>query len=197
MRRYPSADRNKDPILEALRARIPASGRLLEVSSGTGQHTAWFAAAMPAWTFQPTEFDAGLLPDIAGWTVDLPNVLPPLRLDAADAAWPVDAADVIYCANMIHIAPWAAAEGLFAGAARTLTPGGRLITYGPYRFSGRFTAESNARFDESLQGRDPAWGVRDVDDLDALAARVGLARLETVALPANNHLLVWARRAAE
>lgn len=167
---------------------------MLEISSGTGQHTAWFAASLPEWTFFPTEFDAELLPDIEAWTQGLANVRAPQVLDATAESWPVEAVDAVYCANMVHIAPWAATEGLFAGVARVLRPHGRLFTYGPYRFGGQFTAESNARFDASLKARCPAWGVRDVDELDAVAARVGLRREETVALPANNHLLVWSLR---
>ncbi|MEZ4469578.1 MAG: DUF938 domain-containing protein [bacterium] len=186
-----AAERNKAPILEALRPWLPATGQVLEVAAGTGQHTAHFAAALPGLRFLPTDVDPENLPTIARWTAGLPNVAPPRVLDAEAGPWP--AVDVVYCANMIHIAPWAAATGLFQGAAAALPPGGLLFLYGPFRFSGRFLAESNVAFDESLRGRDARWGVRDVDDLDALGATCGLRRLDTLALPANNHLLVWLR----
>lgn len=193
-RTAPAAERNKAPILAALAPRLPAAARVLEVASGTGQHTAHFAAALPGLHFQPTDADPENLPGIQAWTADLPNVAPPRVLDAVTGPWL--AADVVYCANMIHIAPWAAAEGLFRGAAGCLTPGGILFLYGPFRFHGEFLAASNAAFDESLRARDPRWGVRDVDALDALGAAVGLERIDTVALPANNHLLIWTRSAA-
>ena len=187
---WAAADRNKAAILEALGPRLPATGLVLEVSSGSGQHCAWFAAALPQLEFQPTEFDAAMLPSIAAWVAGLENVRAPVQLDVTEA-WPVQTAAAVYCANMLHIAPWAAAEALFAGAGRVLAPGGRLFTYGPYKFDGAFTAPSNAAFDRSLQARDACWGVRDVGDLDGLAEAAGLSRVETLALPANNHLLVW------
>jgi SAM-dependent methyltransferase len=130
---------------------------------------------------------------IAAWRAEagLANLSPPIALDAAAAAWPIERADAIVCINMVHIAPWAAALGLFAGAARRLAPGGLVLLYGPYRFAGAFTAASNAEFDRSLRARDPAWGVRDVDDLVAAARPHGLALRETIAMPANNHALVF------
>lgn len=192
-RTAPAAARNRDPILEVLRRVLPPRGLALELASGTGEHAVHFAAALPGLTWQPSDPDAGAVASVAAWRDEaaLPNLRPPLQLDVT-APWPVDRVDAIVCINMIHIAPWAATEALFAGAARTLTDG-PLVTYGPYRFDGAFTAPSNAAFDADLRARDPGWGVRDVVDLDAVARAVGLRRDETVALPANNHALVWRR----
>ena len=133
---------------------------------------------------------------IAAWRDEagLTNLRPPLALDAAAPTWPIEAADAIVCINMIHIAPWAAALGLFAGAARVLSAGGLLYLYGPFRFDGAFTAPSNDEFDRALGARDPAWGVRDTADVIPAAAAAGLALDEIVAMPANNHSLVFRRR---
>lgn len=199
LRTSPAAERNKAPILEALRPRLPPpprGGVVLEVASGTGQHVAFFAQHLPHLTFQPTEADAVWLPQLAALAEAAPNIRPPLRLDAAAQPWPVAitaeaaAAEVVavFCANMIHISPWASAEGLLLGAGRLRAP---LYMYGPFRFHGAFTAPSNAAFDQDLRDRDPAWGVRDLDDLTAAAAAASLRLHEAVALPSNNHLLVW------
>lgn len=194
-RHAPAAERNREPIAQVLAGVLPPSGLVLEVGSGTGQHVVWFAQRLPELTWQPSDVDADALASIVAWTgaAGIGNVRPPIVLDAAAPAWPIAAADAVVCSNMIHIAPWAAAVGLFRGAGRILPPGGVLCTYGPYRFHGRFTAPSNAEFDASLRARDPAWGVRDVDDLEAVAAEHGLALVDTVAMPANNHVLVWRR----
>lgn len=194
-RHAPAAERNREPIAEVLAGVLPASGLVLEVASGTGQHVVWFAQHLPHLTWQPSDVDPDALASIVAWTGDagIGNVRAPIVLDATSPSWPIDAADAIVCSNMIHIAPWAAAVGLFAGAGRILPAGGVLCTYGPYRFHGQFTAPSNAEFDASLRARDPAWGVRDVDDLEELARGHGLALVDTVAMPANNHVLVWRR----
>lgn len=197
-RRYaPATARNRAPILEVLRRVLPAEGVVLELASGTGEHAVHFAAALPGLTWQPSDPSPEARASIAAWRAEaaLPNLRPPLPLDVV-APWPLD--DVaplaaIVCINMIHIAPWAATEALFAGAARALAPGAPLVTYGPYRFGGAFTADSNAAFDADLRARDPRWGVRDIDDLTALAASHAIARVETVELPANNHALIWRR----
>jgi len=194
-RHAPAAERNRGPILEVLTRVLPARGLVLEVASGTGQHVAYFARHLPRLDWQPSDADPDARGSIAAWLADeaLPNVRPPVVLDAAAPVWPLDAADAIVCSNMIHIAPWSAALGLFAGAARLLPAGGVLCTYGPYRFDGSFTAPSNSEFDVSLRGRDPAWGVRDVRDLEVAARAQGLALEEIVPLPANNHVLVFRR----
>ncbi|MEZ5967187.1 MAG: DUF938 domain-containing protein [Planctomycetota bacterium] len=193
MKRYaPATERNRAPILEVLRQVLPSRGTVLEIASGSGEHAVFFAGSLSGVTWQPTDPDPDAIASIAEWRAEasLPNLRPPLQLDVT-APWPVHAADAIVCINMLHIAPWAAAEALFAGAARVLAADAPLVTYGPYRFGGSFAAESNATFDQDLRSRDPRWGVRDVDDLDVAAARQGLARVATVALPANNHVLVW------
>jgi hypothetical protein len=191
----PAAGRNKEPIREVLARALPASGTVLMIAEGSGEHAAYFAAAFPQLTWQPTDRDDTALASIAAWCdeAQLPNLRVPLRLDVTDAVWPVAAADAITCINMIHIAPWEATLGLFAGAARTLPAGGLLFLYGPYRFDGAFTAPSNEAFDQSLRSRDPRWGVRDVRDLEATAAATGFALREAVAMPANNHSLLFRR----
>jgi SAM-dependent methyltransferase len=193
LRHSPAAERNRAPILEVLKRVLPPRGLVLEVASGTGQHVAWFARHLPALEWQPSDGDPGMLPSIAAWIAEagLGNVRAPIVLDASAPTWPLAAADAIYCANMVHIAPWPAALGLFAGAGRLLPAGGVLCTYGPYRFDGSFTAPSNSEFDVSLRTRDPGWGVREVRDLEGAARAHGLALEETVPLPANNHVLVF------
>jgi SAM-dependent methyltransferase len=189
----PSVARNREPILAVLRRVLPAGGIVLEIASGTGEHAMHFAAALLELTWQPTDRDPEARRSIAARRAAgvLPNLLPPLELDAAAPSWPVERADAIVAINMIHIAPWSAAEGLMAGAARLLAPGGILYLYGPYQENGRHTAPSNAAFDASLRARDPEWGVRDVGAVAELAARHGLALAERVAMPANNLSLVF------
>ena len=191
----PAVARNRDPILAVLREVLAAPGTVLEIASGSGEHAVHFASALSHLVWQPTDPDAEARRSIAAHAAraQLPNLLPPLALDAAAAAWPVTQADAIVSINMIHIAPWSAAEGLMAGAARLLPPDSPLYLYGPFREHGRHTAPSNAAFDESLKARDPAWGVRDLDEVVALASRHGLALSRTVAMPANNLSVVFHR----
>lgn len=194
-----AADRNKEPILALLRALLGPRGSALEIASGTGQHAAWYAAALPGWTWQPTEADAGMLPAIAARVAEagLPNVRRPLLLDVTAPQWPTPQApfterfDLVYCANLLHIASWDACIGLMAGAARQLAPGGRLVTYGPYFEADQPPAPSNLAFDQSLRARNPAWGIRHLDEVAAQAAREGLALQQRHAMPANNLLLVF------
>lgn len=190
-----AAERNAEPILAVLRRVLPPRGLLLEIASGSGHHAAVFAAALPGLTWQPTDVDPEALASVGDRVAEagLPNLRPPLRLDVAAGAWPVERADAILCVNMLHIAPWSCALGLFDGAARLLPPGAPLVTYGPYRWGGAFTAPSNAAFDDSLRARDPAWGVRDVADLRREAAARGLRLEEEVAMPVNNHTLIFRR----
>lgn len=193
----PAAERNKQPILEVLHGVLPEQGMALEIASGTGQHAAHFAAGLPGWTWQPSDFDAANLASITAWTAKLPNVLPAIQLDVLAADWPLPAAaqtlDAIFCANMLHIAPWACCAALMQGAARHLAPQGRLLTYGPYRVPGLATAPSNEAFDADLRARNPAWGLRDLADIETEARRAGLALIEQIAMPANNRVLVFAR----
>lgn len=193
-RSAPATLRNRDPILAVLRPLLPETGLILELASGTGEHAVHFARALPQLEWQPTDLDDASLASIVAWRDEaaLPNLRAPLPLDATHTPWPIERADAMFCANMIHISPWPASVALFAGAGRVLPPGSALFTYGPYRFAGEI-APSNLAFDESLRARDPSWGVRDVEDLKALALRHGLALEETLALPANNHVLVFRR----
>lgn len=190
----PATDRNREPIREVLARELPQRGTVLEIASGSGEHAVAFARAFPAVTWQPSDPDERALASIAAWRAEaaLPNLAAPVRLDVT-SAWPIAHADAIVCINMVHIAPWEAALALFAGAGRLLAAGALLFLYGPYRFGGVFTAPSNEAFDASLRARDPRWGVRDVDDLRAAAAGQGFDLRDTVALPANNHALVFRR----
>jgi SAM-dependent methyltransferase len=194
----PAVARNRDPILAVLRRVLPARGTVLEIASGTGEHAVHFAAGLPHLTWQPTDPDTDALASIAAhraWA-QLPNLLAPLVLDACAPSWPVTRADAVVAINMIHIAPWTAAEGLMSGAGRLLAPGGVLYLYGPFKENGRLTAPSNAAFDASLRARDPQWGVRDLDAVAALASEHRLALSERVAMPANNLSLVFECRAS-
>jgi SAM-dependent methyltransferase len=193
-RHSPAAERNGPPILAALQRLLPANGVMLEIASGTGQHAAFLSEGLPGWQWQPSDFDAGSLPSIAAWCEGLDRVRPPITLDVLDAEWPGVPAqvDAIYCANMIHIAPWECTAGLMRGAARHLAPGGLLITYGPYLLDDEPTAPSNLAFDADLRGRNSAWGMRHLEDVAGQAAASGLRLRERLDMPANNKLLVWA-----
>ncbi|QQS12683.1 MAG: DUF938 domain-containing protein [Rhodospirillales bacterium] len=194
-RRAPATERNRDPILAVLRSVLPARGVVLEIASGTGEHAAYFATGLPAIEWQPSDLEFAAVPGIDAWNDALPNVRPAVALDVERAPWPLDEADALFCANMIHIAPWSAALGLLRGAGRILPPGGPLILYGPFKRGGRHTAPSNEAFDSSLRARDPAWGIRDLADVAAAAGIVGLTLDTVVEMPANN-LTVVLRRVA-
>ncbi len=178
-----------------LRTLLPAQGTALEIASGTGQHVAWFAQHLPHWTWQPTDLKTDLFPDIVARTAGagLGNVQPPLALDVLAEPWPVQdhRYDLVYCANMLHIAPWACCAALMRGAARQLAPQGRLVTYGPYLEDEVTTSEGNLRFDATLRAQDPAWGIRRREDVAQEAQRAGVALVARHAMPANNLLLVW------
>ena len=191
----PSAARNRDPILAVLRRVLPRAGTVLEIASGTGEHAVHFAAALPHLTWQPTDQDEQALSSIAAHRMasGLPNLLPPLRLDATAPNWPVEQADAVVAINMVHISPWRATQGLIAGAGRVLPPGGVLYLYGAYKENGAHTAPSNEAFDQDLRRRNPEWGVRDLDELTQLARTQGLDLAERIAMPANNLSLVFRR----
>jgi SAM-dependent methyltransferase len=191
-----AAVRNRGPIVAELLRLLPAQGLLLEIASGTGQHAAHCAAAMTGWQWQPTDADPGALASVGAWCAGLPNVLPPLALDVLAAAWPgVPAAvDAIFCANLIHIAPWPVCGALMRGAARHLAAQGRLVLYGPYVEAGIATAASNLAFDADLRRRNASWGLRHLDEVLGLARGVGLQLQQRIAMPSNNLLLVLARR---
>jgi len=194
-RHAPATARNRDPILAVLRQHLPETGTLLEVSAGTGEHAAYFAAAFPGLVWQPTDPDPGARASIAAWAraVKLNTLRPPLDLDAAAEAWPVARADAVLCINMIHIAPWAAGLGLLRGAARILPPGGPLILYGPYKQGGAHTAPSNEAFDAGLRAQDPSWGVRELEVVAAEAGSLGFEAPAVVEMPANNLMLIFRR----
>ncbi len=192
----PAATRNRDPILRVLRDQLPRPALVLEVASGTGEHAVWFSKALPEVTWQPTDHDDDALNSIAVWrdTAGPPNLLPPLRLDAGSDTWPVAQADAIVAINMVHIAPWTATQGLFAGAARVLTDDGLLFLYGPFREGGEHTSPGNAAFDADLRARDQAWGIRDLEAVTSLASQHGFRPPERIAMPANNLSVVFRRR---
>ncbi len=200
----PAAERNKAPILAQLQRLLPASGRLLEIAAGTGQHAAHCATGLPGWAWQPTDPDAAALQAIRAWSASAanPRLLPPLQLDVLAQPWPVCAPaggpaawrwDAVFCANLLHIAPWACCGALMRGAAACLAPGGLLITYGPYLVDGESTAPGNQAFDADLRARNPAWGIRWLHQVSAEAAAHGLLLQQRVAMPANNSLLVFGR----
>lgn len=190
----PAADRNRGPIVEQLQRLLPPAGLLLEIASGTGQHAAHAAAAMPTWLWQPSDADSGALASIGAWCCPLPNVMPPLLLDVLAPDWPAPKpVDAIFNANMIHIAPWPVCAALMQGATRHLGAQGLLVLYGPYIVEGEPTAASNEAFDADLRQRNPAWGLRRLADVVALAQAVGFGLQERVAMPANNLLLAFGR----
>jgi hypothetical protein len=191
----PATQRNREAIAAVLADILPTCGTVLEIASGTGEHIVHFAAAFSQLSWQPSDYDIAGLASIAAWIAEssLTNILTPVQIDASAPTWPITEADAIICINMVHIAPWAAVEGLFAGAVRLLTIGAPLYLYGPYREAGIATAESNEAFDVSLKARNPDWGLRHLDDIDALAARHGFIRDRRVAMPANNLSLVFRR----
>ena len=191
----PATVRNRDAILAVLRAHLPARGLVLELASGSGEHAAHFAAALPDLVFQPSDPDDAARASIDAWAAAAgsANLRPALALDATAARWPIAAADAVLCINMIHIAPWRAAEGLIAGAARVLSRGGVLYLYGPFKRDGAHTAPSNQAFDASLRGQNPEWGVRDLEAVAALAARAGFAPPQIVPMPANNLSVIFGR----
>jgi Protein of unknown function (DUF938) len=196
-RHSPAAERNRAPILAELQRLLPPRGALLEIASGTGQHAAFCSAGLPGWRWLPSDFDAASLPSISAWCAGLDRVAAPIRLDVLQPHWPGVPAqvDAIYCANLLHIAPWACCAALMRGAARHLTADGLLITYGPYLEDDVPTSRGNLDFDADLRARDPAWGLRRREDVEREAARAGLVLRERVAMPANNLLLAWGRSA--
>lgn len=188
------ADRNKHAILAELQRLLPASARVLEIAAGTGQHARHFANLEPGWIWQPTDADPAM-----PWVIDarcdgMSNVLPALHLDVLGRRWPLPSAPTygaVYCANMLHISPWATCRALMEGAAARLEPGGLLLLYGPYRRAEVATAPSNEAFDASLKAQNEQWGLRDLEDVTREANAAGLALHEVVEMPANNLLVVF------
>ena len=191
----PAARRNAEAILQVLRAHLPARGSVLEIASGSGDHATTFAGALPGLDWTPSDPSEQARDSIAAWTrqLALTNLTPPLALDAVDPeTWPQGPVDAIYCANMTHISPWSATEGLMDQAGRVLRrPGGLLALYGPYREANVDLAASNAAFDDSLKARNAGWGLRDRETVEALARAHGLAATLRVQMPANNLILLF------
>ena len=189
--RAPASARNQGPIQDVLRARLPPSGQVLEVASGTGEHVVHFAAALPGLVFQPTDLDARCRESVAAWieSSNLSNVRPVKALDVT-GDWavqlPGSLVDAVVCINMIHIAPWAATLGLMDGASRRLYPGGVLFLYGPFMRNGIHTAPTNAVFDGRLRSQDPSWGIRDLVEVTNVATAAGFNVPEVIEMPANN-----------
>lgn len=195
MRRFAdAAARNAEPILAVLRGVLPERARVLEIGSGTGQHAIHFASALPGIDWQPSDPSAEARSSIAAWIEEegVANVRPPIDLDALRRPWPAPAAslDAVVAINVVHISPWSVACAIVEEAARALVTGGKLVLYGPYFVDGEAT-ESNRAFDRSLRSRDPSWGVRELRDVQALAAAHGFSAREPVAMPANNLTLAF------
>lgn len=201
-RKSPAARRNRDPILAVLREHLPPRARVLELASGSGEHAAHFTQAMPGWQWQPSDTDSKALASIAAWRGHEQqqgrgaNLLAPVELDVT-ADWPEKcrgaAFDAMVAINLIHIAPWNVTAALMRRAGEHLAGNGALFLYGPYRRGGRHTAASNEAFDRDLQARNPAWGIRDLESVEAEAAANGLALEAVVAMPANNVSVVFRR----
>ena len=194
-----AADRNKGPILDVLRQVLPAHGLVLEVASGTGCHVVHFADALPGLTWQPSEPDADLRAAIAAAveSAGCGNVRAPVDLDVRKQPWPVENADAVVNVNMIHVAPWEAAEALVSASASILRNGGVLYLYGPFRRFGNHTAPSNAAFDARLRRQNGNWGLRDMEAVEGLANNAGFALEQRVSMPANNFSLVFRRRRSD
>ena len=193
----PSAARNREPIWSVLQPQLPPRGLVLEVASGSGEHTVHFArAAGPQIVFQPSDPDVQARASIDAWVAasGLPNIRAAIPLDAAADVWPITSAHAVVCINMIHISPWASAVGLVRGAARVLPPGGLLFLYGPYKRGGGHTAPSNAAFDADLRRRNPMWGVRDLEAVTDLAASAGFGAPVIAEMPANNLSVLFRRQ---
>ena len=194
-RHAPATLRNRDAIAAVLADWLPPAGAVLEVASGSGEHVVHFAAAFPLLDWQPSDPDADALSSIAAWSADeqVPNLAPPLMLDAAAADWPLASADAVLCINMVHISPWAATVGLFMRGAKLLKKGAPLILYGPYFRKDYPTAPSNVAFDESLRARDAEWGVRWLEDVTEVAEAKGFELAQVREMPANNLMLLYRR----
>ena len=192
-RHAPATARNSEPLAEVLAEELPDRGLVLEVASGSGEHAVFLARQFPALDWQPSDVDLEALASVDAWAAEaaVANLRPAIALDAAQANWPIAAADAVLCVNMVHISLWSAAVGLFTGAGRILTSGAPLVLYGPFIEPGRETAPSNLAFDQSLKQRNSEWGLRSTADLDALAADHGLRRTARYAMPANNLVLVY------
>lgn len=191
----PATQRNRESILEALMRLLPAEGTVLELASGTGEHAVWFAQHLRPLIWQPSDADPEMRASIAAHAraQGVATIRDPLSLDVTERPWSIARADAAVCINLIHIAPWAVAEDLFAGAGEVLPAQAPLVLYGPFKRNGQHTAESNATFDRSLRQQNPAWGVRALEDVNALAQSSGFEPIEVVEMPANNLTVAYRR----
>lgn len=193
-RHMPATLRNREAILAVLQEVVPRQGLLLEIASGSGEHAAFMAPQLAPLVWQPSDYEAEALPSIDAYAADsgAGNIRPAVRLDVTQQPWPVTACDTLLCCNMIHIAPWAAAEGLFTGAAAIMSKDAPLLLYGPFRRHGTHTAPSNAAFDDSLKSRDASWGLRCLDtEVMPLAQRHGFVLARIIEMPANNLTVIF------
>ena len=200
-KRYAVAtQRNREPILKVLQKVLPSEGNILEIASGTGEHAVFFASQLQGCQWYPSDRDSSLRDSIVAWSKECPtdNLHPPLDINASSEPWSIETAaisiDAIVNINMIHIAPFSACEGLMAGAGRILPLGGILYLYGPYKREGKHTSVSNEAFDKSLRDRDSRWGVRQLEDVIAVAQKANLTLQEVIAMPANNLSVIFSKR---
>lgn len=194
-RHFPATARNRDAIADILKLHLPDSGTVLEIGSGSGEHCVYFSRLFPNLVWQPSDPDPLNLDSIQAWidaeAPDAANIRPPLSINASDVILPIDAADAIFCANVIHISPWDATEGLMRNAGNLLPAGGPVFLYGPYRIGGEHTAPSNEAFDRSLRSQNETWGVRDLEDVSAEGEKNGLVFAERIGMPANNFSVIF------
>ncbi|MBP46557.1 MAG: SAM-dependent methyltransferase [Myxococcales bacterium] len=192
---FPATRRNRETIFAVLSSHLPAAGTLLEIASGSGQHAVAISARLPQWQWLPSDAQPAHVQSINAWREQLgpSNCAEALLLDVHDQPWPVSELDAIFCANMIHVAPWSAAKALLSGAAAALRPQGQLFVYGPFIQAAVPTAPSNLAFNADLQVQDPTWGIRDLDEIEREAQQVGLQLQEVTAMPANNLTVIFRR----
>jgi len=190
---YPATSRNREALLEVLRSVLSPEASVLEVASGSGQHARAFVDALDGVRWQPSSYEVHERASVDGWADGHPRIAPAMDLDVRAHPWalPEGSFDAVFCANMAHIAPWPCTPALFEGAARVLRPAGQVLLYGPFDVPWQPLVASNARFDASLRSRDPSWGIRALDDVEAAAAAVGLSLTATHLMPANNLTLVF------
>lgn len=200
---FPAAARNRRPILRVLKRVLPKTGLVLELASGSGQHAAYLAPRLAPLVWQPSERNPERLPSIEAWraapdgAAGAANLRPPCLLDIADPDWPISRADAIIAVNVVHVSAIAVSEALMEGARRVLSAGGLLYLYGPFKVAGRHISRGNTEFDQQLRGENPAWGIRAVEDMAALAASHGLTHARSVRMPANNLSLIFCRDSAD
>lgn len=194
-RHFPATARNRDAIADILKLHLPENGTVLEIGSGSGEHCIYFSRLFPNLVWQPSDPDPLNLDSIQAWIdaerPDAENIRAPLAINASDVILPIDAADAVFCANVIHISPWDATQGLMRNAGKLLPPGGLVFLYGPYRIGGTHTAPSNEAFDQSLRSQNETWGVRDLEDVCAEGEKNGVIFVERIEMPANNQSVIF------